>query len=206
MATRTTVTLVDDIDGSTADETVGFGLDGASYEIDLTTAHAGDLRSTLEPYLAAARRTGGRRAAPEPAPGRTPASSNSSSRERNQEIRAWADEHGASLSARGRLPAYVIQAFEAGDASLLARPTSEPEASAVESQPESATETVSETATDTGTDTDTDEQPRGRDGLTAPERETIRAWAVDEGIEVKPRGQLKKDLIANYNAWAARQG
>jgi hypothetical protein len=48
-------------------------------------------------------------------------------------------------------------------------------------------------------------QARGRDGLTAQERETIRAWAANEGIEVKARGILKKDLIANYEAWSARQ-
>lgn len=35
MARQETVTLTDDIDGGKADETVTFGLDGASYEIDL---------------------------------------------------------------------------------------------------------------------------------------------------------------------------
>jgi hypothetical protein len=29
--------------------------------------------------------------------------------------------------------------------------------------------------------------------------------AVEQGIEVKSRGQLKKDLVANYRAWRTRQ-
>lgn len=45
---------------------------------------------------------------------------------------------------------------------------------------------------------------RGRDGLARDEREHIRGWALDQGIEVKPRGQLKKDLISSYQAWDKR--
>jgi Lsr2 len=41
------------------------GLDGAEYEIDLSTEHSGELRKALEKYISHARRTGGtaRRAA-----------------------------------------------------------------------------------------------------------------------------------------------
>lgn len=61
MAQKVLVEMIDDLDGtSEAEETVEFGLDGASYEMDLTFAHADDLRTVLEPYVAAARRTGGR--------------------------------------------------------------------------------------------------------------------------------------------------
>ena len=58
MAQRTLITLTDDIDGSEASETVVFGLDGATYEIDLNEAHAEDLREVLAPYVAGARRSG----------------------------------------------------------------------------------------------------------------------------------------------------
>ena len=44
MAKKTTITLIYDIDGSEAQETVRFALDGTAYEIDLTTAHADELR------------------------------------------------------------------------------------------------------------------------------------------------------------------
>ena len=111
MASRTTVTLVDDLDGSTADETVPFSLDGASYEIDLSADHADGLRTAFERYVAAARRTGNRRhraqrvrADPKPAGGASP--------ERNQEIRVWASRTGAALSDRGRIPGHVVEAFE----------------------------------------------------------------------------------------------
>lgn len=203
MATRTTVTLVDDLDGGTAEETVGFGLDGATYEIDLSAAHAGELRSALEPYIGAARRAGGRRATPAapaaPAPAAAPSSS---SRERNQEIRSWANEHGAGLSARGRLPGWVVEAFEAGDPALLARTDGAEHVESESLEPIAAEPEAVASAEPAAAA----EETRGRDGLTGDERERIRAWAIDEGIEVKARGQLKKDLIANYRATATRQG
>ena len=62
MTKKVTVTLVDDLDGrSAADETVGFSLDGVSYEIDLASKNAKKLRGDLTPWVAAGRRIGGRR-------------------------------------------------------------------------------------------------------------------------------------------------
>lgn len=58
MAQRTRVELVD---GSAADETVRFGLDGVVYEIDLTKPHTDQLRSMIGKWTKAGRRTGGRR-------------------------------------------------------------------------------------------------------------------------------------------------
>ena len=55
MAQQTIVTLTDDIDGSEATETVSFGLDGRTYEIDLNEANAEDPREVLAPYVVAAR-------------------------------------------------------------------------------------------------------------------------------------------------------
>lgn len=50
--------LIDDLDGSEADETVTFYLDGTTYQIDLTEDNAAKLRATLFPYQAAARKLG----------------------------------------------------------------------------------------------------------------------------------------------------
>lgn len=47
MVRKTTVQLVDDIDGSEAAETVSFGLDGNSYEIDLSEQRASSLRAAV---------------------------------------------------------------------------------------------------------------------------------------------------------------
>ena len=59
MAQRTTVSLIDDLDGqSEADETVEYAVDGVTYEIDLSSDHAEALREVFAPYVAAARRTG----------------------------------------------------------------------------------------------------------------------------------------------------
>ena len=55
MAHVTKVRLVDDIDGGEADESVSFGIDGRSLEIDLSSENAEKLRSVLAPYIAAAR-------------------------------------------------------------------------------------------------------------------------------------------------------
>jgi Lsr2 len=111
MAQRVTVQLVDDLDGTAADDisTVSFALDGVSYEIDLTEANAEKLRSGLEEFVNSARRTGGRvkrGTAPAKRPG-SPAS-----REQTKAIRDWARQNGYELSDRGRIPATVIEAFE----------------------------------------------------------------------------------------------
>ena len=44
MAQRVQVILEDDYDGGTADETVAFAIDGAEYEIDLSSKNAASLR------------------------------------------------------------------------------------------------------------------------------------------------------------------
>ena len=51
--------LIDDLDGSAAEGTVRFGLDGTEYEIDLNAGHAEQLREALAAYVRAGRRVGG---------------------------------------------------------------------------------------------------------------------------------------------------
>jgi hypothetical protein len=112
MATQTTVTLVDDLDGSNADEQVEFILDGKAYAIDLSASNSKKLRDALAPYISAARRAGGRRrsaAAPSTAARPTPRTD----REQNQAIREWAQKQGLNVSERGRISASVLDAFKA---------------------------------------------------------------------------------------------
>jgi hypothetical protein len=212
MAQRTVVTLVDDLDGGVAAESVPFGLDHVDYEIDLSGEHAEALRGALAPYVAAARRTGGRRPA-RATPADRPTSAGPSagvgrSRTANAEIRAWAAEHGVTLAERGRLPGRVVEAYEAGDPSMLpgadglADAATDGQAPSTVTAPEPTTEPTPEPTPDPSSE---DGERRGRDGLTGSERETIRGWATEQGIDVKPRGQLKKDLIGNYRAWEARR-
>ena len=119
MAQRTTVTLVDDLDEGEADETVEFGVDGATYEIDLSEANASKLRDALADYVAHARRVSGRRrsgrattrpASSSPAAAR-PNGRASVDREQNQAIREWARRQGMTVSERGRIPAEVSEAY-----------------------------------------------------------------------------------------------
>lgn len=56
MAHLRTTSLVDDLNGSAAVETVRFGFDGPELELDLSAGNAASLRSTLAPYIAQARR------------------------------------------------------------------------------------------------------------------------------------------------------
>ena len=93
----------------------------------------------------------------------------------------------------------MIEAYEAGDPSRL--PTDKSSSAAGAPVQEAQTAAPAEAPALAPAD----DEPRGRDGLTASEREVIRAWAVEQGIEVKTRGQLKKDLVANYRAWQNRQ-
>jgi Lsr2 len=105
MAQKVTVALEDDLEGGAADETVRFGLDGTDYEIDLSTRNANAFRRKLAPFIGHARRTG---RGPRRRPGRSAAS-----RERSGGIRAWAKEQGIAVSDRGRIPASVVEQYEA---------------------------------------------------------------------------------------------
>ena len=109
VAQVTKVSLVDDLDGSEADETVSFGVDGKSFEIDLSEKHAGELRDALAPFVASARRAGGRATSTRSS---TRTATTAGDRERNAAVRAWANDNGFDVSERGRLSATVLKAYE----------------------------------------------------------------------------------------------
>lgn len=114
MAKKVTVTLVDDVDGeATADESVEFSLDGIMYEIDLSSRNAEKLRNQLSAWVEHARRVSGRRH------GRSGLGSGrkrpSIDRAQSAAIREWASKNGHAVSSRGRIPAEVIDAFNAAN-------------------------------------------------------------------------------------------
>ena len=106
MAQKTQILLVDDIDGSPADETVRFAVDGVEYETDLTTEHAQALRESFADWISHARRTSGRKSAGRRAPSSTKASD-------AKQVREWARENGYTVPDRGRIPAKVRKAYDA---------------------------------------------------------------------------------------------
>ncbi|MCZ4123971.1 MULTISPECIES: histone-like nucleoid-structuring protein Lsr2 [unclassified Streptomyces] len=101
MAQRVVVSLSDDLDGGEAAETIVFGIDGKSFEIDLSAVNADKLRSALSPYVGAGRKhaRSGKvyqrtAVAPDPAA-----------------VRAWARSNGFDVPPRGRIPKKVYEAF-----------------------------------------------------------------------------------------------
>ncbi|MGW1890472.1 histone-like nucleoid-structuring protein Lsr2 [Streptomyces sp. NPDC002004] len=113
MAQRVVVTLYDDIDGGEAAETIAFGLDGKSYEIDLNQANAKKLRKALAPYLHAARKqTGGRRGS---GTGKARVLTHTAVAPDPAAVRAWARSHKMDVPPRGRIPKKVYEAFEAAN-------------------------------------------------------------------------------------------
>ena len=118
MAQKVQVILVDDLEGGPAEETVTFGLDGVTYEIDLNEPNAQKLRDFLTPYVGSARRSSGRGGSNGTPRGRGRArSSTARSGANNAEIREWAKRNGMQVSERGRIPANIVEAYEQAQAS-----------------------------------------------------------------------------------------
>jgi hypothetical protein len=106
VARKVSVVTTDDLDGSPDAETVSFGLDGVSYEIDLATANKSRLAAAIAPYIAAGRKVSRARRgrAPQPAAG---------GRVDRAAVRAWAREAGMAVSGRGRISTQIMSQYEA---------------------------------------------------------------------------------------------
>lgn len=112
MAQKVLVQLIDDLDGTAAEdvEAVTFGLDGVTYDIDLKPDNAAKLRDALADFVASGRRMGGR----------TKKATNTTrtivaearTKEQTRAIREWAKKQGHELSDRGRIPTSIIEEFE----------------------------------------------------------------------------------------------
>lgn len=108
MAKSYAVIVHDDLDGSEGAETVAFGYDGVTYEIDLTDANRTRMERAVGPYITAGRRVSGKRVrkprvvvAPPPPVIDT------------AQVRAWARSNGFQVSERGRISAEVLRQYKA---------------------------------------------------------------------------------------------
>jgi len=108
MAQKVNIVLVDDLDGSDATETITFGLDGTSYEIDLNDKNAAQLRDALSGYVGHARKLGA-------APRRGRKAAASADGPSAREIRDWARSNGYDVPDRGRVSAEVRSAYDAAN-------------------------------------------------------------------------------------------
>jgi nucleoid-associated protein Lsr2 len=105
MSKSVSVIVTDDLDGSENAETVSFGFDGVTYEVDLAAKNRAKLEKALAPFIEAGRK------APRAAARRAGRPSGSSA-DRGA-VRAWARERGLKVSERGRVSADIMRQYEA---------------------------------------------------------------------------------------------
>lgn len=118
MAKQTITKVLDDLDGSEADETVQFSVDGNLFEIDLTAGHASELREFLATYIDAGTRVGrvGQGAQMRSYRSGSQASSAQTVRQTRQEsqaVREWAAAQNFEVADRGRIPQHIVDAYHA---------------------------------------------------------------------------------------------
>ena len=104
MATRKSVIITDDLDGSENAKTLTFAFDGVTYEIDLAPKNRAKLEKALRPFIDAGRRVTGRRRFSSPRTSRSAADSAA--------VRAWAKATGLGVSERGRISADVLRQYK----------------------------------------------------------------------------------------------
>ena len=108
MAQQIRTLYIDDLDGSEAEGTVRFGLDGTNYEIDLSAAHAKALRKAAQKYVAAGRKvTSARR------PGRSNSRRATNGAPNPTDVREWAKSQGIEVKDRGRVSSELVVKFQA---------------------------------------------------------------------------------------------
>lgn len=112
VAKQVITSLIDDIDGSPADETLGFALDGIQYEIDLNNKNGKKVRDFLSTYIEAGTRVG-KTGSPAQLRRHQPQYAPTTDREVNRKIRQWAIDNDYEVSERGRIPQTIIDAYNA---------------------------------------------------------------------------------------------
>ncbi|WP_196054778.1 histone-like nucleoid-structuring protein Lsr2 [Nocardia aurantiaca] len=104
MAQRPASTVTNERSGSTEEmETVRFSLDGIAYQIELSSDEACQLREVFSHWAKRASRV--RLETPPRGPQLRGAS-------RAQQIRGWAKVNGYSIPSRGRIPDWLVMAYE----------------------------------------------------------------------------------------------
>lgn len=103
MAQKVIVSLIDDLDGSDASETVSFSIDGSTFEMELNKANAEELRNVMAPYRSAARKLSGQRSPKLP----KQATSDTAA------VRKWADDNNIPVNPRGRIRMDVLERYAA---------------------------------------------------------------------------------------------
>ena len=112
MAQKVITEFIDDIDGSAAERTFTFAVDGTNYEIDLSADNIAEFKSAIGGFIESARKIKGSKNSDGRRARSAEAAGNRQSREQTQAVREWARQHGHHISNRGRIPAAIQQAFD----------------------------------------------------------------------------------------------
>lgn len=108
MAVVYSAIFIDDFDGKELDRdeavSIEFSYRGKDYTIDLSAENAALFDDAIAPFLSAATRVKGGKKKPTRA---------SSGRSNTKAIREWANANGYTVSDRGRVPADIIEAYDA---------------------------------------------------------------------------------------------
>jgi Lsr2 len=108
VAQRMLVVFEDDLDGSEAEGTVTFALNGVGYELDLSKKNRDKLLKAFEPYV-----SGGRKVSTRTTSARSSRGGGSPKKHDQSAVREWARSEGMTISDRGRIPADVLAKYEA---------------------------------------------------------------------------------------------
>lgn len=119
MAQRILTVLTCDLHDKDVDavESVAFSVQGTSYEMDLCESHLKKFNDGLAAFTAGAR-TGGHAVRGSRRTRRTPRRRTSGSAGVGSEtrvIREWAVSNGHAISAKGRIPAHIVEQYRASN-------------------------------------------------------------------------------------------
>ena len=112
MAQKVITEFIDDIDGSSAERTFTFAVDGTNYEIDLSAENIAEFESAIGGFIESARKVKGSRSSNGRRTRSAGPNGGRQSGEKTRAVREWARQHGHNISERGRIPASIQQAFD----------------------------------------------------------------------------------------------
>ena len=108
MAQKVITEFIDDIDGSVAERTFRFSVDGTDYAIDLSTDNIAEFKSAVGGFIESARKVSNTTRGATRSTGTAPRAN----REHLAAVREWARGQGMPVSSRGRVSADIMARFE----------------------------------------------------------------------------------------------
>lgn len=113
MAQRVETTFIDDIDGSVAERTFTFAVDGTQYAIDLSSENIREFNEAIAGFVESSRKLGKLTTTSNGRPRSNGTVSVRASREHLAVVRAWLRQQGEDVSDRGRISAENMAKFDA---------------------------------------------------------------------------------------------